>query len=120
MNLRLELLPGEDVPVVAVHGELDIEGAPELRRALIEAIDAHSGQRVIVDLEVVDFIDSAGLGVLLGGLERARGAGGDLTTRCDGSGRHQGARAHRPHPRLRDPAVAVVRQNRRCGAVPRA
>jgi anti-sigma B factor antagonist len=86
MNLRAELLPGEDVPVVAVYGELDIEGAPELRMALVEAIDAHPGQRVVVDLEGVDFIDSAGLGVLLGGLERARGAGGDLTLVATGQG----------------------------------
>ena len=76
MNLRVELVPG---PVVAVRGELDIEGAPELRTALSDAIEEHPGEHVVVDLEGVDFIDSAGLGVLLGGLERARGAGGDLT-----------------------------------------
>jgi anti-sigma B factor antagonist len=79
VNLRVERLRGEDVPVVAVHGELDVEGAPELRTALIEAIDEHPGQPVVVDLEGVDLIDSAGLGVLLGGRDRARGADGDLT-----------------------------------------
>jgi anti-sigma B factor antagonist len=36
------------------------------------------GQHVVVDLEGVESIDSAGLGVLLGGLERARGADGGL------------------------------------------
>ena len=78
MNLRVELL-GQDVPVIAVHGELDIDGAPELRTVLIDAIEEHPGQHVVVDLEGVGFIDSAGLSVLLGGLERARDAGGDLT-----------------------------------------
>ena len=78
MSVRVERLPGEDVPVVAVHGELDIDGAPELRAALIETIEEQPGQHVVVDLEGVEFIDSAGLGVLLGGLERARAAAGDL------------------------------------------
>ena len=76
MNLRVELVPG---PVIAVHGELDLEGAPELRTVLVDAIEEHPGQDVVVDLEGVGFIDSAGLSVLLGGLERARDAGGDLT-----------------------------------------
>jgi anti-sigma B factor antagonist len=69
---------GGDVPVVAVHGELDFEGAPNLRLALIEAIDENPGRRVVVDLEGVDFIDSAGLGVLVGGLKRVRAAKGEL------------------------------------------
>ena len=64
--------------MVAVHGEIDFEGAPSLRLALIEAIDEHPGHRVVVDLEGVDFIDSAGLGMLVGGLKRARGNDGDL------------------------------------------
>jgi anti-sigma B factor antagonist len=85
VNLRVELV-GEDVPVVAVHGELDIDGAPELRAVLVDAIDEHPGQPVVVDLEGVGFIDSAGLSVLLGGLERARDAGGDLTLVATGQG----------------------------------
>ena len=78
MNLRVEKPDGEDLPIVAVHGELDLDGAPELRRALIEAIDEHPGRPLVVDLEGVDFIDSAGLGVLVGGLKRAKDAEGDL------------------------------------------
>ncbi len=64
--------------VVAVHGELDVGGAAELRGVLLEAIEEHPGRPLVVDLEGVDFIDSAGLGVLVGGLKRARDAGGDL------------------------------------------
>ena len=64
--------------MVAVHGELDLNGAATLREALIEAIDENPGRHVVVDLEGVDFLDSAGLGVLAGGLERARGADGEL------------------------------------------
>ena len=74
MDLRVEFQDR----VLAVHGELDVEGAPELRRALIEAIDEHPGRTLVIDLEGVDFIDSAGLGVLVGGLKRARDAEGEL------------------------------------------
>ena len=74
MDLRVEHQDG----VLAVHGELDVEGAPELRRALIEAIDADPGRRLVVDLDGVDFIDSAGLGVLVGGLKRAKDGEGEL------------------------------------------
>ena len=62
--------------MLALHGDLDLNTAPSLRLALIEAIDAR--ERVVVDLEGVDFIDSAGLGVLLGGLKRAKDTGGDV------------------------------------------
>jgi anti-sigma B factor antagonist len=78
MQLQVERRDAEDVAVVAVRGELDLEGAPDLRLALIEAIDENPGRRVVVDLEAVDFLDSAGLGVLVGGLKRARSNDGDL------------------------------------------
>jgi anti-sigma B factor antagonist len=78
VNLHVERPGDESVPVVAVHGDLDLDTAHDLRGALIETIDEHPGLTVIVDLEGVEFIDSAGLGVLLGGRERARTRDGDL------------------------------------------
>ena len=69
------------VPVVAVRGELDLDGGGSLREALLAAI-GDGGRRVVVDLEGLDFIDSAGLGVLVGGLKRARTTDGDLVLVC--------------------------------------
>jgi anti-sigma B factor antagonist len=68
----------EGVAVVAVHGELDIENAAALKQALVEAIGEHRGRRIVVDLEGLEFIDSVGLGILIGGLKRARSSDGDL------------------------------------------
>lgn len=64
--------------VVAVRGELDISTAPQLRAALIEAIEAHPGACIVADLEGLEFVDSAGLGILVGGRRRAQAGDGDL------------------------------------------
>jgi len=61
--------------VIAVTGQLDVATAPELRQVLKEAqYDDH--QHLIVDLAGLEFLDSFGLGVLVGGLRRARMRGG--------------------------------------------
>ncbi len=67
--------------VVAVSGEIDVYTAPKLREHLIDLVS--SGQyKLIVDLEAVDFLDSTGLGVLVGGLKRVRTHDGSLDLVC--------------------------------------
>ncbi len=66
--------------VVVVRGELDIDTAPQLREALLGVIS--DGCRILVDLEAVEFIDSTGMGILVGGLKRARLANGELELVC--------------------------------------
>jgi anti-sigma B factor antagonist len=62
---------------VAVAGEVDVATAPQLREALLEVID--SGARSLrLDVADVAFIDSAGLGVLIGVLKRVREADGTI------------------------------------------
>jgi anti-sigma B factor antagonist len=78
MSLRIERRDDDEATELAVGGDLDLETSADLRQALLAVIDETEGTRVIVDLEGVDFIDSAGLGVLVGGRERARDADGDL------------------------------------------
>ncbi len=68
----------DDATLVEVAGELDLQSAPQLRADLARAIENHAPPRIIVDLGGVSFLDSTGVGVLVGALKRAREAGGAL------------------------------------------
>ena len=57
-----------DERIVRLRGELDIHSAPDLERVLLRSRPA--GQRVVLDLSGLEFMDSTGLRVLL----RARSA----------------------------------------------
>ncbi|MBV9547118.1 MAG: STAS domain-containing protein [Chloroflexi bacterium] len=65
------------VAVVHPHGRLDLLAAQDVKTRLTETVAA-GHQRLVVDLTDVPFIDSSGLGALIGGLKAARQAGGDL------------------------------------------
>jgi anti-sigma B factor antagonist len=67
--------------VLEVAGEIDVYTAPQLRQRLISLVEAGDRQ-VVVDLGRVDFLDSTGLGVLVGALKRLRGVDGELTLVC--------------------------------------
>ena len=60
--------------VIVVMGEIDLASAPRVELAL----EPFSGQPVILDLRRVEFIDSAGLKVLLNQRSRLEESGGDL------------------------------------------
>jgi anti-sigma B factor antagonist len=72
--LDLHVTASGDSTVVEVGGEIDVASAPELRDCLYQTIDIGSG-RLVVDLRQVSFIDSIGLGVLVGAKRRLRGQG---------------------------------------------
>jgi anti-sigma B factor antagonist len=77
-EFRLETIgPAGDCAVVQVTGEVDVYTAPMLRERIRE-LAASGAVHLIADLGPVDFLDSTGLGVLVGGLKRLREDGGSL------------------------------------------
>jgi anti-sigma B factor antagonist len=82
MELGLEVVESRPpYTVLAVKGEVDVYSAPRLREKLVELV-SQGRRHIVVDLESVDFLDSTGLGVLVGGLKRLRSHEGDLTLVC--------------------------------------
>ena len=67
--------------MVEVSGEVDVYTAPRLREAVVSAIDGGS-LRLVVDVDKVEFLDSTGVGVLVGALKKVRSGGGTLDIVC--------------------------------------
>jgi anti-sigma B factor antagonist len=68
--------------VVVVHGEIDLSNASRMREALSDHL-AQGRCNLLMDLRDVTFIDSTGLGVLIGANKAARSEGGSLRVVCD-------------------------------------
>jgi anti-anti-sigma factor len=60
-------------------GELDAYTVNQFREALAGLASA---PRLLIDLSEVPFMDSAGLGALIGGIRRAREADGEVSVAC--------------------------------------
>jgi anti-sigma B factor antagonist len=69
--------------VLRPQGRLTMVTAPQLRAAVEEAIEI-GRSRIVLDLSACEFMDSSGLGAVIGGLKKARQAGGDLRIACAG------------------------------------
>ena len=67
--------------VVAVGGEIDVYTAPQLRERLNDLV-ADGQYHLVVDMQGVEFLDSTGLGVLVGGLKKVRAHNGSLQLIC--------------------------------------
>ena len=81
MNLKLGHYNKDGIEVIDVRGMIDIYTAPRLRELLIDLVSKDNYQ-LIINLERVEFLDSTGLGVLIGGLKRVRAHDGSLDLVC--------------------------------------
>jgi anti-sigma B factor antagonist len=69
------------VAIIAATGDVDVYSAPALRNEIGHLVDA-GHVHLIVDLNALDFLDSTGLGVLVGGLKRVRARRGSIRIVC--------------------------------------
>lgn len=70
----------DDYIVCRPSGDLDAYTVAQFREALAELAD---NERLVIDLSNVPFMDSAGLGALIGGIRKARDNGGSVVVACD-------------------------------------
>jgi anti-sigma B factor antagonist len=81
VDLSLETREAGDRTVVAVGGEIDVYTAPKLRDKITELVNA-GHHTLLIDMEKVEFLDSTGLGVLVGGLKKVRAHDGSMELVC--------------------------------------
>ena len=81
MDLTLATREVDGRAIVSVGGEIDVYTAPKLRDCITELVGAGS-YNIVIDLEAVEFLDSTGLGVLVGGLKKVRAHDGSLDLVC--------------------------------------
>ena len=81
MDLTLSTREVGGRTVVAVGGEIDVYTAPKLRDTITELVAA-GNYDIVIDMERVEFLDSTGLGVLVGGLKKVRAHDGSLELVC--------------------------------------
>ena len=77
LEIQVDLVNG--CTVCRPIGELDAFTVSQFRQALAELASA---PRLLIDLAGVPFVDSAGLGALIGGIRRVRELGGDVAVAC--------------------------------------
>ena len=81
MDLSLQTREVDSRTIVSVGGEIDVYTAPKLRDKITELV-GEGHHQLVIDMESVDFLDSTGLGVLVGGLKRVRAHDGSLRLVC--------------------------------------
>ncbi len=77
LGIDLKTEDGGDRLVFRLRGSLDLATAPTVRAALTDATDSGS-HHIVVDLTHLEFLDSTGLGVLIGAHRRTAEHGGSL------------------------------------------
>ena len=82
MDLQIVVRKHGGVPVIELSGEVDAYTSARFREIMLETIDADNPSLVISMVDV-EYIDSSGLGALVGGLKRVSERNGRIVIVCD-------------------------------------
>ena len=77
MSVRIEL--SDDKLIAYLEGELDHHAAAPIRQQIDEAILEHKPKKLIIDFEALSFMDSSGIGLVMGRYKTASEVGATLT-----------------------------------------
>ncbi|MCL6473376.1 MAG: STAS domain-containing protein [Firmicutes bacterium] len=81
VDLKIESKEVNGIGIIVLEGEVDVYTAPKLKSRLIDLVD-EGKYNIIIDLQKVEFMDSSGLGVLVGGLKRVKSHQGSISLVC--------------------------------------
>jgi anti-anti-sigma factor len=81
MDIKITNKEIKDGNVLSVQGEIDVYTSPKVKEAIGNLIE-QSKYNIVVNLEEVRYIDSTGLGVLIGALKRLREHNGNISLVC--------------------------------------
>lgn len=82
MDLKIHVRKNGNVPVIDLNGEVDAYTSARFREVMIDLID-DGGANMVISMEKVEYIDSSGLGALVGGLKRASEKNGKIMIVCN-------------------------------------
>jgi stage II sporulation protein AA (anti-sigma F factor antagonist) len=82
VSLQIEFEQGRRALIVRLKGELDHHTADAVKARMEEAISKEETRHVILSLKDLSFMDSSGLGVILGRYKQITGKGGKMVV-CD-------------------------------------
>lgn len=78
MSLNIHMEVKQDVLLVRLSGELDHHSAEQLREEASEAIETKDIRHIVLNLERLTFMDSSGLGVILGRYKQIKQNQGEM------------------------------------------
>lgn len=78
MSLNIEMEIKQNVLCIRLSGELDHHAADDLRERATNAIEEHSIRHIVLNLESLTFMDSSGLGVILGRYKQIKQRHGEM------------------------------------------
>jgi stage II sporulation protein AA (anti-sigma F factor antagonist) len=78
LSLAIELDVKQTVLCIRLSGELDHHTSEELRTKVTETLAAHPINHILLNLENLAFMDSSGLGVILGRYKQIKAIGGEM------------------------------------------
>ena len=78
MSLNIEMETKHDVLCIRLGGELDHHTAEQLRKLATQAIEEDDIRHIVLNLERLTFMDSSGLGVILGRYKQIKQLHGEM------------------------------------------
>lgn len=78
MGLSLRMKRNQNILVVQLYGELDHHAAEKVRTSIEEELDRGECTHLVLNLADLEFMDSSGLGVILGRYKRVSQMGGKM------------------------------------------